>query len=122
MIANVDAMKRLLGSMVLLHALTVILATMWWVPPGKNPNVVICLLAVAPLIAVFVGFVALAPTVHIWLAVLMLGYFLAAFDSLVIHGSSVLAWTQLANSMMIEVLVLWMLWYKRKQRLANEHA
>lgn len=61
-----------------LQYLLIIISTLWLVPTHKEPNLVICILSMLPLLVIFPWIIKRSIRAHIWLCFLMLGYFLPA--------------------------------------------
>ena len=74
--ANIAYKASLLGYG--LQYILILLSTLWLVPTHKEPNVVVCVLSMVPLLIILPWIIKRNIRAHIWLCFLMLGYFLPA--------------------------------------------
>lgn len=58
--------------------LLIMVSTLWMVPKHKEPNIVVCILSMLPLLILLPWIARRNIRAHIWLCFLMLGYFLPA--------------------------------------------
>ena len=98
-----------------LQYILILLSTLWLVPTHKEPNIVICILSMVPLLIILPWIIKRNIRAHIWLCFLMLGYFLpAVLHAFMVEQYGWLPFVEVANT--VYVFIVAMMFARWEQR------
>lgn len=104
-----------IGFVVLL--LLIMLSTMWLVPTHKSPNIVVCILALIPLVILLPWLWKKNVRSFIWLCFILLGYFLTAVQNCFISQYGWLPFVEVAVIVNLFIsAMLFARWQKQVER------